>query len=184
MTNFSSEIIVWAFWKSPGNCFYLFPSMSKTRWKLGDFLKVKISRISNLSKHRLAYTHFKGLDELMKMQPIIFQNIHNYAKLCIIMQNMQVFYFYQNIALCILILKHSLSWLLCPNTVTERGAVNNPCGFVPDIYIYIYQLQNRKGCKVWPPFRYITKLIYIFWKCVKTCYIMHFRTPKHILNSL
>ena len=178
MTNFSSEIIVWAFWKSPGNCFYLFPSMSKTRWKLGDFLKVKISRISNLSKHRLAYTHFKGLDELMKMQPIIFKNIHNYAKLCIIMQNMQVFsflskhrfvythfkglnelmkmqpiifqnihnyaklckimqnmqvfYFYQNIALCILILKHSLSWLLCPNTVTERGAVNNPCGFVPD----------------------------------------------------
>ena len=43
-----------------------------------------------LSKHRLAHTHFKGLDELMKMQPIIFKNIHNYAKVCIIMQNMHL----------------------------------------------------------------------------------------------
>ena len=46
-----------------------------------------------LPKHRLVHTHFKGLDELMKMQPIIFKNIHNYAKLCKIMQNMQVFQF-------------------------------------------------------------------------------------------
>ena len=49
LTRYMRKIILWAFWKSPGNCFYLFPSLRKLRLKIGVFIKFKFQNNTTLT---------------------------------------------------------------------------------------------------------------------------------------